>query len=416
MEIKRDLYLSKLIRKQKNGLIKVVTGIKGCGKSYLLFHLFHDHLLKSGMPPDHLIEIALDDDRIAELRDPDAILQFLLNAIQDQQVYCILLDEVQRLNEFEDILNTLLHIRNADVYVTGSHARGLSSDIITEFRGRGDEIRIHPLKFSEYLPACGEEPKAAWDNYLKYGGLPQLLAIEDPGAREDCLKSLLQEEYLPGIALRCGLQRRDKLGALLEVLAAAPDRCTSSLELSRSLAGMKDTALSDKTIKRYTDCLAEAFLISRSARCGIRNKRRSRSLSRYYFEDIGLKNACMGFRLDQPRLMADIICSELKVRGFHVDAGMTEHCETSPGGRRQKKQLEVDFIATRGSEKYYLQSVSSLHDIERAEQALHSLVSIRDSFKKIVVVGDDIRIRRNEDGINTIGLLSFLLDENSLNL
>ena len=247
MEIKRDLYLNKLIRKQKNGLIKVVTGIKGCGKSYLLFHLFHDHLLKSGMPPDHIIEIALDDDRNAELQDPDAILRFLLNAIQDQQDYCILLDEVQRLNEFEDILNTLLHIRNADVYVTGSHARGLSSDIITEFRGRGDEIRIHPLKFSEYLPACGEEPKAAWDNYLKYGGLPQLLAIEDPGAREDCLKSLLQEEYLPGIALRCGLQRRDKLGALLEVLAAAPDRCTSSLELSRSLAGMKKPSSATQT-------------------------------------------------------------------------------------------------------------------------------------------------------------------------
>ena len=417
MEIKRDLYLNKLIRKQKNGLIKVVTGIRRCGKSYLLFHLFHDYLLESGVAEDHIIEVALDDRSNKVLRDPDAMLEFIKNSIQDKDDYYIILDEVQYLDEFEDVLNSLLHIRNADVYVTGSNSKFLSSDVITQFRGRGDEIHVYPLSFAEYCSAYPGTPDEAWDDYFVYGGLPLILTMEAPEDKADYLNSLFQKVYLSDIVERHNVRNKAELDELVDILASVVGSYTNQNKLVRTFKSMKGKTLSDKTIKNYIDYLIDSFLISKSVRYDIKGKKYIGALSKYYFEDIGLRNARLGFRqIEQTHLMENIIYNELRVRGYHVDVGMVEYYETTTEGKRGKKQLEVDFVATRGSEKYYIQSAFALPTQDKIDQEQRSLLRIPDSFRKIIVVGDNIKVRRDENGIATIGLRNFLLDENSLRL
>ena len=417
MEIKRDLYLNKLIRKQKNGLIKVVTGIRRCGKSYLLFHLFHDYLLESGIAEDHIIEVALDDRSNKALRDPDAMLEFIKNRIQDKGDYYIILDEVQYLNEFEDVLNSLLHIRNADVYVTGSNSKFLSSDVITQFRGRGDEIHVYPLSFAEYCSAYPGTPDEAWDDYFVYGGLPLILTMEAPEDKAGYLNSLFQKVYLSDIVERHNVRNKAELDELVDILASAVGSYTNQNKLVRTFKSMKGKALSDKTIKNYIDYLIDSFLISKAARYDIKGKKYIGALSKYYFEDIGLRNARLGFRQIEPtHIMENIIYNELRVRGYHVDIGMVEYYETTAEGKRGKKQLEVDFVATCGSEKYYIQSAYALPTQDKIDQEQRGLLRIPDSFRKIIVVGDNIKVRRDENGIATIGLRNFLLDENSLRL
>ena len=417
MEIKRDLYLNKLIRKQKNGLIKVVTGIRRCGKSYLLFHLFHDYLLESGIAEDHIIEVALDDRSNKALRDPDAMLAFIKNRIQDKGDYYIILDEVQYLDEFEDVLNSLLHIRNADVYVTGSNSKSLSSDVITQFRGRGDEIHVYPLSFAEYCSAYPGTPDEAWDDYFVYGGLPLILTMEAPEDKVDYLNSLFQKVYLSDIVERHNVRNKAELDELVDILASAVGSYTNQNKLVRTFKSMKGKTLSDKTIKNYIDYLIDSFLISKAVRYDIKGKKYIGALSKYYFEDIGLRNARLGFRqIEQTHIMENIIYNELRVRGYHVDVGMVEYYETTAEGKRGKKQLEVDFVATRGSEKYYIQSAFALPTQDKIDQEQRSLLRIPDSFRKIIVVGDNIKVRRDENGIATIGLRNFLLDENSLRL
>ena len=417
MEIKRDVYLNKLIRKKKNGLIKVVTGVRRCGKSYLLFHLFHDHLLDSGVPEDHIIEIALDDRSNKELRDPDAILKFIKESIKDREDYYIILDEVQYLDEFEDVLNSLLHIRNADVYVTGSNSKFLSSDVITQFRGRGDEIHVYPLSFSEYLSVYQGSQDEAWDDYLVYGGLPLILAMEEPEDKAEYLHSLFQKVYISDIVERHNVRNKEELDELVDVLASAIGSYTNQNKLVRTFKSVKNKTISDKTIKKYTDYLIDSYLISKADRYDIKGKKYIGKLSKYYFEDVGLRNARLGFRqIEETHLMENIIYNELRIRGYHVDVGVVENYETKPDGKRGKKQLEVDFVATKGSEKYYIQSAFALPTADKVNQEQRGLLSIPDFFRKIVVVGENIKVRRDENGIITIGLRNFLLDENSLKL
>lgn len=417
MEIKRDIYLDKLIRKKKNGLIKVVTGVRRCGKSYLLFHLFHDHLLKNGVPEDHIIEVALDDRRNKQLRDPDAMLRFIEESIRDQKEYTIILDEVQYLDEFEDVLNSLLHIHNADVYVTGSNSKFLSSDVITQFRGRGDEIHVYPLSFSEYTSAYPGTLDEAWDDYLVYGGLPLILTMEEAEDRAEYLNSLFQKVYLSDIVERHHVRNRAELDELVDILASAIGSYTNQNKLARTFKSVKGKTISDKTIQNYIDYLIDSYLISKAVRYDIKGKKYIGSASKYYFEDVGLRNARLGFRqVEQTHLMENIIYNELRIRGYHVDVGVVESYETTAEGKRGKKQLEVDFVAARGSEKYYIQSAFALPTAEKTVQEQRSLLRIPDSFRKIIVVGDNIKVRRDENGIITVGLKNFLLDENSLKL
>lgn len=417
MEINRGIYLDKLIRKKKNGLIKVITGVRRCGKSYLLFHLFHKHLLDSGVPENHIIEVALDDRSNKALRDPDALLRFIKENIRDKEDYYIILDEVQYLNEFEDVLNSLLHIRNADVYVTGSNSKFLSSDVITQFRGRGDEIHVYPLSFSEYVPACQGSVDEAWDDYLIYGGMPLILTMAEPEDKAAYLNALFQKVYISDIAERHDVRNKVELDELVDILASAIGSYTNQSKLVRTFKSVKGKTISDKTIKNYIDYLIDSFLISKAVRYDIKGKKYIGSPSKYYFEDVGLRNARLGFRqVEQTHLMENIIYNELRIRGYHVDVGVVEYYRANREGKRGKKQLEVDFVATKGSEKHYIQSAFTLPTADKVDQEQRSLLRIPDSFRKIVIVGDNIKVRRDENGIITIGLRNFLLDENSLRL
>lgn len=417
MEIKRDVYLKKLIRKKKNGLIKVVTGVRRCGKSYLLFHLFHNYLLEEGVPEDHMIEVALDDRRNKALRDPDAMLQYIEERMQDKGDYYIILDEVQYMDEFEDVLNSLLHIPNADVYVTGSNSKFLSSDVITEFRGRGDEIRVYPLCFREYASVYPGTLDEAWDDYVVYGGMPLTLSMEAPEDKAEYLTTLFQKVYFSDIVERHKVRNKDELEELVDVLASSTGSYTSLNKLTKTFKSIKNKLLSDKTIKNYIDYLIDSFLISKAMRFDIKGKKYIGSPAKYYFEDVGLRNARLGFRqVEENHLMENIIYNELRIRGYHVDVGVVEHYSTNRAGKRKKKQLEVDFVATMGSEKYYIQSAFAMPASDKIAQEQRGLLSIPDSFRKIIVVGGNQKVRRDENGIATIGLRNFLLDEDSLRL
>ena len=417
MEIKRDVYLKKLIRKKKNGLVRVVTGVRRCGKSDLLFHLFHNYLLEEGVSEDHMIEVALDDRRNRALRDPDAILQYIEERMQDKSDYYIILDEVQYMDEFEDVLNSLMHIPNADVYVTGSNSKFLSSDVITEFRGRGDEIRVYPLSFQEYTSVYSGTLDEAWDDYVVYGGLPLTLSMEAPEDKAEYLTTLFQKVYLSDIVERHKVRNKAELDELVDVLASSTGSYTSLNKLTKTFKSIKNKTLSDKTIKNYIDYLMDSFLISKAMRFDIKGKKYIGSPAKYYFEDVGLRNARLGFRqVEENHLMENIIYNELRIRGYHVDVGVVEHYSTNRAGERKKKQLEVDFVATMGSEKYYIQSAFAMPTSDKIAQEQRSLLSISDSFRKIIVVGSNQKVRRDENGIATIGLRNFLLDKDSLRL
>lgn len=418
MEIKRDIYLERLIRKKKNGMIKVITGIRRCGKSYLLFDLFRAHLLSAGVREDHIIQVALDDRSNIALRDPDEMLKYIKHKIKDEGDYYILLDEVQYLSEFEDVLNSLLHIHKADVYVTGSNSRFLSSDVITEFRGRGDEIKLHPLCFREYVSAYQGTEAEAWDDYIVYGGLPLILSMEEEEDKINYLSALFRKVYLSDIIERNNIRGSVELDELVDVLASSVGSYTSMTKLVRTFQSVTHKSISDKTLKSYIDYLVDAFLISKASRFDIKGRKYIGATSKYYFEDVGLRNARLGFRqVEETHLMENIIYNELRVRGYQVDVGTVEHYRKGSDGRKEKQQLEIDFVATKGSEKYYIQSAFSLSSVEKIEQEQKSLSCIPDSFKKFIVVGNDnMKIRRDEKGINMIGIRNFLLDEKSLNL
>lgn len=417
MEIKRDQYLKQLIAGRKNGLIKIVTGIKRCGKSYLLFKLFHDYLVQQGQPENHIIEVALDDCTNKDLRNPDVILKYIKDRLDDNESYYVLLDEVQLIPEFTDVLNSLLHVRNVDVYVTGSNSHFLSTDVVTEFRGRGDEIRLYPLSFSELCQAYEGDRLSAWKDYYTYGGLPLVLTLDTDKKKEDYLTNLYESVYLVDVLERNNIKNRTEFDELVKILASSIGSPCNPTKLSNTYRNVKNVDLHHVTISRYLSFLEDAFLIEKAVRYNIKDKKYINTMSKYYFTDIGVRNILLGLRQqEENHIMENVIYNELRIRGYKVDVGMVEKREKDKNGQYVRKQLEVDFVANQGSKRYYIQSAFEMPTTEKENQESASLLRINDSFKKIIVVKEDIKPKRNEAGIVTIGLLDFLLDKNSLDL
>ena len=417
MEIKRDYYLEQLKARENNGLIKVITGLRRSGKSYLLFNLFYNYLIEKGINKSHIIAVAVDDLTNEKLRDPYEMLNFLKSCIKDDNLYYIFLDEIQYLNRFEEVLNSLLHIKNVDVYVTGSNSKLLSKDIITEFRGRGDEIQVYPLSFKEFFSVSDKTVEEAWDDYFNYGGMPLVLSYKDSSQKADYLKGLFDKVYISDIIERHNIKNRIELDELLNILSSGIGSLTNPLKLSKVFSNTKGNKISDKTINKYIEYLEDAFLLSKVQRYDIKGKKYINSPYKYYFVDIGLRNARLNFRqVEENHVMENIIYNELKVRGYRVDIGIVNVYDYDKKGKRILKNYEVDFIASKGKDKYYIQSAFSIENMEKSEQETNSLNNIKDSFKKIIIVRNNIKARKDENGITTIGLYNFLLDENSLNL
>lgn len=412
MEIKRNYYLQKLIDRKNNHLIKIITGIRRCGKSYLLNHLFKDYLLNNGVNEDHIIMIALDDDENIELLDSKELGKFIKSKIKDDNLYYILLDEIQLVNNFEALLNGLLRKENLDIYVTGSNSKFLSTDIITEFRGRGDEIRVYPLSFKEFYSNYDGSKMDAWLEYYTYGGLPLVLSYLKEEDKMQYLESQKQNVYLNDVIERNNIQNKEELEKLLEIISSSVGSLTNPLKLSRTFKSFNnETTLTDKTIYNYLSYLEDAFIIEKSLRYDIKGKKYIDTPYKYYFTDIGIRNAVLNFRQqEENHIMENIIYNELRCRGYKVDVGMVE-IRNSEG----QKQYEIDFIANKGNNKYYIQSALNIDTKEKREQEEKSLMNVNDFFKKIIIVKDDIKRWRDENGIIIMGITDFLLDEDSLN-
>lgn len=417
MEIKRNSYMKQIHLRESNGFIKVITGVRRCGKSYLLFRLFKNELLHRRMPPDHIITIALDNIENRALREPVALYQYIKKQLKDDRLYYILLDEIQYVPDFSEVLNSLLQLEHVDIYVTGSNSKFLSSDILTEFRGRGDEIRVYPLSFAEYVTGFDGTEENAFNEYMTYGGLPRILSFQTDEQKIKYLTSLFQETYLKDIIEHNRISNTNELEDLVNILASSVGSLTNASKLERTFRSVLQSNITDKTIKKYMDYLKDAFLIDTAVRYDIKGKRYINSPLKIYFVDPGLRNARLGFRqIEETHLMENIIYTELKRRGYSVDVGLLEIRNTNPSGERVRQQLEVDFIACQGNNKYYIQSAFSIPDDTKRTQEERPLLQIGDSFKKIIVVGNHIKLKRDDMGITTIGVRQFLLDPNSLNL
>lgn len=416
MEIKRELYLDKLIRHKHNGMIKVITGIRRCGKSYLLFELFYKHLLSLGIKEDHIIKIALDDRRNKKYRDPDFLCDYIHDSVKDGDMYYILLDEVQLVPEFEDVLNSFLHIKNADTYVTGSNAKFLSKDIITEFRGRGDQIHVAPLSFSEFMSVFEGTIEEGWKQYINFGGLPKLFEFTTDEDRFNYLKNIFTETYLKDIRERNDIRGDYELEELLDILSSAIGSLTNPKKLSDTFKTVKQVSLHPDTIKTYIDYFVDSFLIEQAKRYNIKGKKYINTPSKYYFTDIGLRNARLNFRQsEETHTMENVVYNELRIRGFNVDVGIVEYYSSEGGEKSILKQSEVDFVCNLSDKRYYIQVALSIPTKEKLEQEQNSLLRITDSFKKIIIVKDISRSHYNEDGIYLLSLYDFLLNPDCLN-
>ena len=417
MDIKRDKYLNDLINRMHNDMIKVVTGIRRCGKSYLLFHIFKNYLLEKGIPESHMIMIELDQRKNKKYRDPDAILDYIESRISDDEPYYIILDEVQMLNEFEEVLNSLLHISNVDVYVTGSNSKFLSKDVITEFRGRGDEIHIYPLTFKEFMEAYEGDIYHGWAEYVVYGGLPLTVTMKTEEQKIHYLTNLFQETYLKDIMERHRIEKTQELEDLVNILASAIGSLTNPPKIEATFKSVIQSAISLNTIRQYLEYLEDAFIINKANRYDVKGRKYIGTPLKYYFEDVGLRNARLGFRqIEETHLMENIIYNELRSRGYSVDVGMVEKRGKDAEGKEYKNQLEIDFVANLGSKRYYVQSAFSMPTEEKRVQEKASLINVNDSFKKIIVVKDVVNVTRDEAGITTMSIYDFLLKENSLEL
>lgn len=418
MEIRRDRYLNKLICKQHNGLIKVITGLRRCGKSYLLFELFRNHLLASGIAQDHIIEIPFDSFENKPFRDPNVLYPHLKQRIQDHESwYYILLDEVQLLDDFESVLNSLLRMKNVDIYVTGSNARFLSKDVITEFRGRGDEIRMHPLSFAEFVSAYPGTKQDAWNEYILYGGLPFIFNFPTPDQKIAFLKSLFEETYISDIVGRYHIRNRSELEDLLNILSSSIGSLTNPTKLSAAFKSIKKKTISNTTIKNYLDYLCDSFLLDSAVRYDVKGKKYIDTPLKYYFTDLGLRNARLNFRqLEETHTMENVIFNELKIRGFNVDVGVITQYGTNEKGNGIRRQLEIDFVCNQGSKRYYIQSAYALPTEEKMEQEQRSLMLTGDFFKKIIITKDTPAPYYNESGVLIMSIYDFLLNEHSLEL
>lgn len=414
MVIERNLYLQKLLSRRHNGMIKVVTGMRRCGKSYLLLQLFVNALQREGVDDAHIIRINLEDRRNKELRNPDKLLTHIDSLLKDDKMHYVLLDEVQMVSEFEDVLNSYLHTPNADVYVTGSNARFLSKDVITEFRGRGDEIRIHPLSFKEYCSAQegGKDREQLLADYMLYGGLPQTVAMESDEEREEYLRNLFTHTYLKDIKERNSILNDDDLEELVSILASSIGGMTNPQKLSNTFKTIKQSGISRDTIKKYLEYMQDAFLIERSIRYDIKGRKYIDTPAKYYFEDLGLRNARLNFRqAEKTHLMENLIYNELRLRGYAVDVGQVTVNTKNSEGKSERKQLEIDFVCNKGYDRIYIQSAFALPTAEKQEQEFRSLKLIKDSFQKVVIVGGLQPTYRNDDGILILNIHDFLMKE-----
>ncbi len=415
--IERKKYLDELISLQRNGMIKIITGMRRCGKSYLLFEIFTSYLESNGIAPDHIIKVDLEDYKNRAMRNPDNLYAYVESRIADGEMYYILLDEVQMLDQFEDVLNGFLRIRNADVYVTGSNAKFLSKDIITEFRGRGFEVKMYPLSFSEYMSAYPGTVQAGLNEYMLYGGLPQILSYQTEEQKVRFLKALFDETYLKDIKDRYEIRKDDDLEELINIMASGIGALTNPNKLANTFQSEKKSPISNDTVKNYIDYLCDSFLIEKATRYDIKGKRYINSPYKYYFMDLGLRNARINFRQsEKSHLMENLIYNELRIRGFNVDVGVVPLVRKGEDGKQHRSSLEVDFVCNLGSRRYYIQSAYRMDSDEKARQERASLLGVDDSFKKIIVIGEESPVMRDEAGITTISIYDFLLKENSLEL
>lgn len=415
MEIKRDVYLEQLRIRKDNGMIKIITGIRRCGKSFLLFVLFKKYLLENGIDSEHIIEIALDGIENEELRDPKKCYQYIKAAVKDEQKYYLLLDEIQFMPRFEEVLNSLLRISNIDVYVIGSNSKFLSSDIVTEFRGRGDEIRIYPLSFAEFYSVYDGDYDDAWNEYIIYGGLPQVAQFSLERQKAEYLKNMFTNVYIKDVVERNKIQNVDEIGTLVDILASAIGAPTNPTKISNTFTSERGSSYSNKTISNHIDYLAEAFLISKANRYDIKGRKYVGANLKYYFTDVGLRNARLNFRQQEPtHIMENVVYNELLVRGYNVDFGVVDVYVKNDKDKRVHKQLEVDFVVNQGSQRYYIQVAYDMTSEEKQTQEFNSLRNIPDSFKKIVIVNGTTRPWRNEEGFVIMGMKYFLLNINSL--
>ncbi len=417
MDIKRDKYLADLINRMNNGMIKVVTGIRRCGKSYLIFTIFKNYLKEQGVDESHIVTIELDQRKDKKYRDPDVILEYIESRIIDEGQHYILLDEVQLLSEFEEVLNSLLHIKNLDIYVTGSNSKFLSKDVITEFRGRGDEIHIYPLTFKEFMQVYEGDIYRGWAEYIVYGGLPLTVTMKTEEQKVNYLTKLFEETYLKDIIERHHIEKSQELGDLVNVLASAIGSLTNVPKIEATFRSVIQSNISANTIRQYIEHLEDAFVINKANRYNVKGRKYIGTPLKYYFEDVGLRNARLGFRqVEETHIMENVIYNELRSRGYSVDVGVVEKRGRNEEGKEERTYLEIDFVANLGSKRYYIQSAFSMPTEEKRIQEKASLINVGDSFKKIIIVKDVVNVTRDEDGITTMSIYDFLLKENSLEL
>ena len=415
MVIERNKYLQELVSCRHNGLVKIITGMRRCGKSFLLFRLFRRFLEDNGVANDHIVEMAFDDYAFKEFRNPDKFYAYVKGRIIDDQPYYILLDEVQMLDEFEDVLNGLLHIPNADVYVTGSNAKFLSKDIITEFRGRGYQIHVSPLSFAEFMSVYEGDREDGWNEYLLYGGLPPVVLLKTEEEKVKLLDSLLAETYIIDVVNRNKIKNDSELNDLFKILASGIGGLTNPQRLSNTFQSVKNVSISPATIKKYIECLSDAFLLESCNRYDVKGRKYIGTPLKYYFSDLGIRNALLGFRQqEKTHLMENAVYNELCARGYSVDVGNVEVNTVDEKGTKVRRMLEVDFVCNRGYKRCYIQSALSLPDREEMQQESASLLRINDSFMKYVITGDRIKKYQNDDGIVIMNVLDFLLDEQSV--
>lgn len=415
MEIKRDQYLNALINRMHNGMIKVITGIRRAGKSYILFNIFQNYLLSIGVNPSQIITIEFDRYENRKYRNADFVLEYIHSCLRKGEQYYLLMDEVQLLPDFEEVLNSLLHYQNLDVYVTGSNSKFLSKDIITQFRGRGDEIHVWPLTFKEFMQVYDGDVYNGWAEYVVYGGLPLTVSMKTEEQKVQYLTNLFKETYLKDIIERYHIDKVQEMDDLLNILASSIGSLTNPPRIEATFKSLIHSNISMNTIRQYIEYLEDAFIINKAYRYNVKGRKYIGTPLKYYFEDVGLRNARLGFRqVEQTHLMENIIYNELKSRGYSVDVGVVEKREVDSNGKEKKKQLEIDFIANLGSKRYYIQSAYSMPTEEKRKQEKASLISVKDSFKKIILVKDVVKVSRDEDGIMMMNIYDFLLNKDSL--
>ena len=416
MKFNRDLYLQKLISASKNDMIKIVTGIRRCGKSYLLFEIFRNYLLSQGVAEDHIIGLALDDNRNKDLRNPDKLLEYIdSQLIQDGQTSYVILDEVQMVDDFVGVLLSMTHMRNVQTYVSGSNSRFLSKDVVTEFRGRGWEIRVRPLSFAEYLEGVGGDKRDALEDYYTYGGLPAVAKMETPEEKEAYLKDLYRTIYLKDIIERNRLQNEEGLEEIFRVLASSMGTVVNPTKIANTFKSV-NIKISSHTITKYIEYLKDAFLVSEALRYDVKGRKYIGSDSKFYFEDPGIRNAIIGFRqVEYSHMMENVLYNELCARGYSVDVGLVEVWEKNEEGNIVHKRVEVDYVINRGSQRIYVQSAYSMPDEEKRDQEQRPLIKINDSFRKIIISGEHKGKFYYDEGVLRIGVFDFLLDRDCLN-